>query len=86
MRDGNGGKKGEPPNQKRRTNRYNKVENQRQEKNLGKLEKDFWDKPQPKKKKVKAKKLTPRQISAAKRKFDKYPSAVANAWAKRQPR
>ena len=46
---------------------------------------EFWEKKQPKKK-VKAKKLTPRQINAAKRKFDKYPSAVANAWAKKQPR
>ena len=48
-------------------------------------DKPFWEKKQPNKK-VKAKKLTPRQISAAKRKFDKYPSAVANAWAKQQPR
>lgn len=48
-------------------------------------DKPFWEKKQPKKK-VKAKKLTPKQIKAAKRKFDVYPSAVANAWAKRQPR
>jgi hypothetical protein len=84
MRDGNGGKKGEPPNQRRRINRIRR-DDARQEENLSKLEKDFWEKKQPKKK-VKAKKLTPRQIAAAKRKFDKYPSAVANAWAKKQPR
>ena len=85
MRDGNGGKKGEPPNQRRRINRIRR-DDARQEENLSKLEKDFWEKKQPNKKKVKAKKLTPRQIAAAKRKFDKYPSAVANAWAKKQPR
>lgn len=45
--------------------------------------KPFWEKKQPKKK-VKAKKLTPTQIKKAKAKFDVYPSAVANAWAKRQ--
>ena len=44
MADGNRGKKGEPPNQKRRTNRHAKVENQRQAKNLKKLEKGFWNK------------------------------------------
>lgn len=49
-------------------------------------EKEFWEKKQPKKKKARAKKLTPRQIKAAKAAFDVYPSAVANAWAKRQPR
>ncbi len=47
-------------------------------------DKPFWEKKQSKKKKVKAKKLTPRQIKLAKAKFDVYPSAVANAWAKRQ--
>jgi hypothetical protein len=47
-------------------------------------EKEFWEKKQPKKKKVRAKKLTPTQIKKAKAKFDVYPSAVANAWAKKQ--
>ena len=47
-------------------------------------EKEFWEKKQPKKKKVRAKKLTPTQIKKAKAKFDVYPSAVANAWAKNQ--
>ena len=47
-------------------------------------EKAFWEKKQSKKRKVRAKKLTPTQIKKAKAKFDVYPSAVANAWAKKQ--
>jgi hypothetical protein len=46
------------------------------------MSKKFWEKPAPKKKYKK--KLTPAQIAKAKRKFDKYPSAVANAWAAKQ--
>jgi hypothetical protein len=42
------------------------------------VKKKFWSKPNPKKR---SKKLTKKQIAAAKKKFDKYPSAVANAWA-----
>lgn len=49
-------------------------------------DKPFWEKKQPKKKKIRRTKLTPNQIKAAKAKFDVYPSAVANAWAKRQPK
>ena len=49
-------------------------------------DKPFWEKKQSKKKKIRRTKLTPRQIKAAKAKFDVYPSAVANAWAKKQPK
>lgn len=44
------------------------------------MKKAFWTKKNPKKR---SKKLTKSQIAAAKKKFDKYPSAVANAWASR---
>jgi len=46
-----------------------------------KSKKKFWNKPNPKKR---SKKLTPGQIRKAKKKFKKYPSAVANAWAAQQ--
>lgn len=41
--DGNRGKKGEPPNQRRRTARL-RQDNKRQEANLKALEKGYWSK------------------------------------------
>ena len=46
--DGNRGKKGEPPNQRRRTARL-RQDDKRQEANLKKLEKGYWSKNKTKK-------------------------------------
>ena len=46
--DGNRGKKGEPPNQRRRTARL-RQDDKRQEANLKNLEKGYWSKNKTKK-------------------------------------